>query len=232
MFFGDENNVKVLGKFLGKAEVAKVNDVHRKARLDITRQIIGFIYKSPERWDERCSFNIKYMGEQYLQCLRDFDPTKPREIDQIYSISYRFLCEFDFLVGAGKELSLELRLIKNKIQEDNAEMDDDVRSQIIYASYVMPANIAKEFINDANIGVFRDFEQKKQEAEKLREQWKKEIESKKIETDILKDKLDEYKIGFNFVGHLILALLVVNWNGIYYHNSTNSGDSFGGKRFL
>lgn len=200
MFFGDEINAKVIGSFLRKAEAAHITDSHRRTRLDLSCKIIGFIYKSPEGWDERCSFNIKHIGEQYLQWLRDFDATKPSDIDHIYCMSYRFLCEFDFLVGAGKELSMELRSIKNKIQEDNAEMDGDIRSQIVYASFVMPANIAKEFINDANIGVFRDFEQKKQEAEKLKEQWENEIESKKVETDILKDKLDEYKIGFNFVG--------------------------------
>jgi hypothetical protein len=115
-------------------------------------------------------------------------------------MSYRFLCEFDFLVGAGKELSIELRSIKRKIEHDNSEINEDVRSQIIYASYVMPANIAKEFINDANIGVFKSFESKKSEAEKLKNEWNKEIELKKIEADVLKKKLEEYKIGFNFVG--------------------------------
>ena len=62
-------------------------------------------------------------------------------IDHIYSVAYRFLCEFYFLVGAGKELSRELSSLKNKIQHDMNEIDDDVRSQITYASYVMPANI-------------------------------------------------------------------------------------------
>ena len=140
------------------------------------------------------------IGDQFIQWLRDFDPAKISHIDHIYSMSYRFLCEFDFLVGAGKELSMELRSIKNKIQQDNAEMDEDVRSQIIYASYVMPANIAKDFINDANIGVFKDFEGKKVEAENLKKQWDDEIKSKQVMVDELRNKLDEYKIGFNFVG--------------------------------
>lgn len=200
MFFAEENNAKVLGSFLRKAEAAHIADEARKKRLALSREIIGYIYKSPEEWDERCSFNIKHIGDQFLHWLRDFEPSKLTDIDNIYSISYRFLCEFDFLIGAGKELSMELRMIKNKIQIENDEMDDAVRSQIIYASYVMPANIAKEFINDSNIGVFRDFEQKKNAAEKLKEQWDKEIEEKKAETSNLKDKLDEYKIGFNFVG--------------------------------
>jgi hypothetical protein len=200
MFFSNEDNTKVIGTFLRKADATLIEDEVRKNRLEISREIIGYIYKNPEEWDEKCSFNIKHIGDQFLQWLRDFDPSKPTHIDYIYSSSYRFLCEFDFLVGAGRELSIELRSIQRKIQHDDADIDDDVRSQIIYASYVMPANIAKEFINDANIGIFRNFEQKKAEAENLKDQWDKELNSKKAETDRLKDKLDEYKIAFNFVG--------------------------------
>lgn len=200
MFFADEKNAKVLGSFLRKAEAAHITDEPRKIRLNLARQIIGYIYKSPDGWDERCGFNIKHIGEQFLQWLREFDPTKSADIDHIYCMSYRFLCEFDFLVGSGRELSIELRSIKSQIQHDNAEMDGEVHSQIIYASFVMPANIAKEFINDANIGVFRDFEIKKEEAGTLKNQWDSEIESKSIEVNALKNKLEEYKVGFNFVG--------------------------------
>ncbi|WP_349735966.1 hypothetical protein [Pseudomonas jessenii] len=200
MFFGKEENAKVLAGFLLKAGAAHVDDEARAKRLSLSREIVGYIYKKPEGWDDRCSFNIKYIGDQFIQWLSDFDPKKPADIDNIYSMSYRFLCEFDFLVGAGKELSMELRRIRNQIEHDDSEMEDDVRSQIIYASYVMPANIAKEFINDANIGIFKDFEQKKSEAENLKKQWDEEIEQKTTITEALKDKLDEYKIGFNFVG--------------------------------
>jgi hypothetical protein len=200
MFFGSEENTKVLAEFLRKSGAAHIDDESRLIRLSLSREIIGYIYKSPEGWDERCSFNIKHVGDRFLQLLIGFNSEKLSDIDYIYSMSYRFVCEFDFLVGPGKELSMDLRSIKNKIQHDSAEMDDDVRSQIIYASYVMLANIAKEFINDANIGVFKDFEQKKVEAEKLKGQWDDELEQKRAITEALKDKLDEYKIGFNFVG--------------------------------
>lgn len=200
MFFAEENNAKVLAGFLRKAEAAHLDDDVRTKRLSLSREIIGYIYKSPEGWDDRCSFNIKHIGDQFLQWLRDFDSSKPAHIDNIYSMAYRFLCEFDFLVGAGKELSMELGSIKNKIQHDTDEIDDDVRSQVIYASYVMPANIAKEFINDANIGVFKDFEEKKLEAENLKSKWDEEIQEKETAVNALRDKLAQYKTGFNFVG--------------------------------
>lgn len=200
MFFKKEDNLKALASFIRKADAAHIEDESRAMRLSVSREIIGYIYRSPEGWDERCPFNIKHIGDRFIQWLRDFDQSKPTHIDNIYCMSYRFLCEFDFLVGAGKELSMELRSLKNKIEYDSGEMDGDIKSQIIYASYVMPASIAKEFINDANIGVFKDFEQKKLEAEKLKEQWDGEIAVKESEVKVLKNKLEEYKIGFNFVG--------------------------------
>ncbi len=200
MFFGEENNSKVLADFIRKADVITIDDKIKNNRFRIIRQIIGYIYKSPEEWDKRCTFNIKHIGNQFLQWLRDFDHKKPSDIDNIYFIAYRFLCEFDFLVGAGQELSMELQSLKSDIQSDTGNMDDNIRSQIIYASYIMPANIAKEFINDANIGVFKNFEEKIKEANQLKEQWDKDLESKKTIVDKLKEKLTEYKIGFNFVG--------------------------------
>lgn len=200
MFFGKEENSRVLGDFLRKSVTTHIDDEAKAKRLAITRQLIDYMHRSPDGWDERCSFNIKHIGGQFINWLSSFDPKKPDGVDHLYSMSYRFLCEYDFLVGSGKELSMELRSIRNKIEFDTDEMDESVRSQIIYASYVMPANIAKEFINDANIGVFKSFEQTKAEAERLKYKWDEEIDQKRAITDALKDKLDEFKIGFNFVG--------------------------------
>lgn len=200
MFFGEENNLKTLGSFIRKAEAAHIDDKVSNKRLNISKEIIGFMYKSPEGWDKRCSFNIKHIGDQYLQWLRDFDPSKKEQINHIYVMTYRFLCEFDFLIGEGKELNFDLRGIISNIQKDSYELEDDVRSQMYYASYVMPANIAKEFINDSNIAVFRDYEKKVSEADKLKQQWDSELEEKTSEINNLKNNLDKYKTAFNFVG--------------------------------
>ncbi len=200
MFFANEENRKVLADFLHVAELMSIADEVRKERLHSTGIIVDSIRKSPEDWDERCSFNIEHIGDSFLGDLKNFNASKPDSIDLLYIMSYRFLCEFDFFMGAGKELTWELRQIKNAIQYGGAEMNDLERSQIIYASYVMPANIIKDFLNNPNVAAFKDFEQKKSEVEKLKEQWDKELEAKKTETDNLKDKLEEYKTGFNFVG--------------------------------
>jgi hypothetical protein len=200
MFFENVENAAVLANFLRKADATKIHEKSKFDRLTIARTIISYMYKSPKEWDDRCSFNIKHVGIQFIDWLRDFDEGIPGSVDNIYCLTYRFLCEFDFLVGPAMELSMEMRSIKSKIQLDNNDMSEDIRSQIVYASYVMPANIAKEFINDANIGVFKNFEARKAEAENLKNQWDEEINAKSLAAEALKNKLDEYKIGFNFVG--------------------------------
>lgn len=177
-----------------------IEDGVRKSRVEIASKILIFAYNHPAKWDERCQFNIKHIGEQFLKWLGAFDGESASDIDHIYCMSYRFLCEYDFLIGSNKELSMDLRSMREKIQNDVGEMEDDIKSQIVYASYVMPANITKEFVNDQNIGIFVDFKQTKEKAEKLKKEWDDEISKKNIEVEQLKDKLDEYKIGFNFVG--------------------------------
>lgn len=200
MFFETETNMKILGDFIRKAEVTHFDDEDINNRLHLTIEILNFIYKAPSGWDERCKFNIHHIGEEYLQNMRSFDPANPTDINYIYTMTYRFLCEYDFLVGAGRELNMDLGIIKNKIQNSIGDLPDDLMSQMIYASYVMPANITKDFLNNGDIAVFRDFEQKKNDAIELKDKWDKEIDEKKTETNNLKDKLDKYKIGYNFVG--------------------------------
>ena len=202
MFFESEDNTKVLASFLRTVGAWNDEDEASVARISISREIIGLIYNSPSEWDTRCPYNIKHVGDQFLNILRAFDEnSNPREIDKIYVLSYRFVCEYDFLVGPGPKPDLEELLeIKYKVQNDASTMKGEIHAGIIWASYIMPSQIAKDFINEANIGAFKDFEQKKVEAQELKERWDKEIESKESAVEALKEKLEKYKVGFNFVG--------------------------------
>lgn len=200
MFFENEDNSMVLDDFLRNPGVAHVDEEARASRLKAIRQIVTSMRKSSQEWDKRCGFNIKRIGSKFIGLLRDFDFQDSDRIDKLYVMSYRFLCEFDFLIGAGRELGEDLSFIKRGIEKNLDGMDEAIKSQIIYASYIMPANIAKEFINDADIGIFKNFEDKKVEAEELKKQWDIEIEAKRTVANELKEKLEKYKVGFNFVG--------------------------------
>jgi hypothetical protein len=196
MFFAREENKKILETFL-KNKDTQQDDPVRKTRLDQSKKIISFIYQSPEIWDNRCGFNIRRIGDQFLKSLSDFSPIKFK-IDEIYALSYTFLCEYDFLLEEKLDEELQ-QIIKNEIQFDTNEIDN-IRTQIIYASYFMPAHITRQLINNPDIAAFRNFEDKKTDAEKLKLQWDQEIIQKQSEVDRLKDALEEHKTDFNFVG--------------------------------
>ena len=200
MFFEDENNAKVMDTFLQVASNSQINEDVLQERLLLSKEIVEHITTEPTRWDEKCQFNIKYIGDNFIQFLRGFNQGERKNINNIYIFSYRFLCEYDFFISAGNRLHIELNSIKDRIENGNIEMDADIRYQINYASYVMPVNMLKKFLQDLNIGAFKDFEQKKVEAESLKKEWDIELQTKTDDVGALKDSLEKYKIGFNFVG--------------------------------
>lgn len=104
------------------------------------------------------------------------------------------------MIGIGKELGSDLRVIKNRVEDELSQMQGVLRSQIMHALYLMPANVAKEYLNSDGIANFREFSQKKMEAGALKKQWDAELIEKKSEIDKIREKLDEYKTAFNFVG--------------------------------
>jgi hypothetical protein len=155
MFFADENRRKVIRTFLESVQEKK--DDLRGKRLSIAKKILESINAEPQEWDNRCGFNISHIGDQFLSFLRDFDGSRTDHIDRIYCTCYRFLCEFDFMIGSGQQLGFDLADIKKQIINDMADMDEMNRSQIIYASYVMPANIMKELLTRTEIDNFVSF---------------------------------------------------------------------------
>ena len=101
MFFNKEENLKVLGDFLRKAELFSEGESKNK-HLPTAIEIVRSIHKSPEEWDERCSRNIEWIGPRFIEMLRNFDKSKEEAVDDVFSSSYRFLCEFDFMIGVGR----------------------------------------------------------------------------------------------------------------------------------
>ncbi len=202
MFFRSEENTNILRDFLNKVKAVPRQNPEdpKRARIFLSAKIVEFIYNNPEEWDKRCTFNIKSIGDSFIKLLNNYSSELTGEIDKIYVFSYRFLCEFDFLVEEDLEPDMELKSILSTIRENNDELDDALRSQVIYATYMMPVSIAKDLISNSKIIAFKDFEKKIVEAENLKKEWNDEINSKKSATDKLKEKLTEYNVGFNFVG--------------------------------
>lgn len=204
IFFANKDNRNKLEIFISSAnsvlDILRNKDEKRWDRLTRVKQIIEKINESPKEWDERCSFNINSIGQKFINELASFNSESFGVIDRIYVMAYRFLCELDFLTGAESGPSIDLLKIKGNIQKDTEDMDEQTKSGIIYASYYMPVEIVKRLINHEDIVVFKNFEQKKTEAEDYTKKWTDEFKKTKEETEELKKNLDEYKTAFNFVG--------------------------------
>lgn len=202
MFFDDKDSAKILGSFLNKSNDAyqRIENESAKKRLSLSMKIIQYIYSSPKDWDDKCTFNRNHIGQNFLEELHEFDSSKstPTYINPIYVSSYRFLCEFVFL-SDGQPFS-ELSILKEQFQLNVDELDPDIRSQMIYASYVMPANIVQDYLNNPDIKAFKDFENQITAVKQLNLEWSNELKTKKQEVEELKSRLDEQKIAFNFVG--------------------------------
>lgn len=202
MFFSNKDNKQALENFISRAnEVINTSNDKDKIisdRLSLATQVIEHIDKSPEDWDKRCTFNTQRFGARLIENLKNFDSQNPESIDNIYVKAYQFLCEFDFLTEG--ELSMDLSKIKKSMQEAAEGMNEQNRSSIAYASFYMLAEIAKHFIHHPDMVVFKNFEQKKAEAEDYTKKWTADFEKTKKETELLKSQLDEYKTAFNFVG--------------------------------
>jgi hypothetical protein len=200
MFFAEENNSKIIENFLSKAKNAKLKDEVKIKRLDNTLNILNSIHHAPKDWDDRCKFNIKTIGQDFIQQLNKEDFLNPKFIDQIYSSSYRFLVEFYFFVGSEKELSMELMSLMNSIEDDQDDMDKRCQEQIKYAKLTMPSSIFQSLINDRRIESILGLEELFTQAENKKKEWDKEIDEKKAEVSTLKDSLSKYETAFNFVG--------------------------------
>ena len=86
----------------------------------------------PEIWDEECQFNIKDIGNNLIHNIKTFNHNSHEQIDWIYTDIYRFLCEYEFMIKKGYELSRNLQIVKNQIEDDNAAIDIRARADISY----------------------------------------------------------------------------------------------------
>lgn len=196
-------NDEVIRAFLREASIKQIEDPEVQAALNFSVEIIKLINGNASDWDKECQFNIKYIGGSFISELRNFGTGQDIKLE-IYSIlvsSYRFLLEYDFNRFRLGSSSIEIRSLKSRIREwKMGSLGGDQLSQFIYASYEMPADMIREWLSNPDIVAFKKFEQSVANATKLHEDWDKEFSTKEARITELKEKLDEYQTGFNFVG--------------------------------
>lgn len=175
------------------------NDLDRSA--PYLKQIVRFMITAAAKFDECCAANIEWIGPQFINSILEYRPNQKgakEALEDIFTMSYRFLCELQFSISDN--LTMELRGVISHVQENIDNFAGTNKSQLIFASYIMPVEIAKKLIHHPDIASIRQFAQDQISAPMLKKQWDDELEIREKRIEALNEKLSGLETGYNFVG--------------------------------
>lgn len=206
-FFSKEENQAILRRFAVTLESVHSVEPVAQSVLAPLKQFFNILISNTNSFDEYCIANIEWIGSRFISQLRDFSERdfseKKSEFQSeslilIFVMAYRFICELDF--SQPDDLSYELRTIRTFVEENLEKFVGTDRQQLIYANYVMPANITKKLINSPALAEFNAFAETAKAASELKIEWEKEIKAKSEEIEALRDGLSRITTTYNFVG--------------------------------
>ena len=164
--------------------------------------IIELMIANSSKFDEYCTANIAWIGDQFMLELREFgdmpDDKISEAIKSTFTSAFRFLCELEFTQPA--EPSMEVRKIGTFVDENFELFTGTHRQQITFARYSMPVQVARRLLNDPAIGEFRKFSQTVEAAAKLKTDWDAQLEERRAHVDAIKAELKGATSSYNFVG--------------------------------
>lgn len=196
---------------LKQVDSSRLPDSKREEHNLIFMTILSML-EQPDLWEESCKFNIQSQGRWFRISLRNQNFASESTQDSgIYARFVAFLVELDLSLGfnglTDSVKNNELREAWEKVKQKVFSKDDGV----YYAFYQQPISILNFYMNNTGFKTFFDFEKKSTELKHIITTQKldinqsisfywKELKSKESEVTKLKDKLDEYKTAFTFVG--------------------------------
>lgn len=201
-FFSKEENQAIFRRFVVALESVQADEATSPNVLVPLKQFFRTLTSNTNVFDQHCATNIEWIGQHFIEQLDEFTGAKLENrrglLISIFVMAYRFLCELDF--SQPNDLSFELRTIRNFVDENLEKFTGIERQQLIYANYVMPANITKKLIHSPALAEFKAFAETAKAASELKLEWEKEIKAKSEEIEALRDGLSRITTTYNFVG--------------------------------
>ncbi len=200
-FFATEQNLSLFRKL---QRLLSERPAQKAGTLDVgpyLEQILKMIVNNAQRFDELCQVNIELIGLGFISSAQNYQPQAVDAADAVadlFSMAYRFLCELEF-VSPG-DLSMELRRVKTFVNTNLQSFPDGLRHQLIYANYIMPADIVRTMLHHPDMAAIRDYNERYTSASTLKKQWDEELAQKEKQVQVLKERLENLETGFNFVG--------------------------------
>lgn len=197
-------------KKIAKVDESMLSEQERE-QYELSSVVVSSMIQNPELWEESCSFNIQYIGNGFKSRIQNLqDNISELEAAHIYEYMVRFLVELDLSYGLegldflrSDSLGKVIIPLKEKMYFPRSEY----AGLLNYAFYKMPIDILCSYMGNKGFKTFFEFDERRNALEKSIQKYQNEVNEKIVEVqqrindvDKLKEKLDEYKTAFTFVG--------------------------------
>lgn len=156
--------------------------------------------KDAEGFDFHCRHNIRWIGQKFLEELsnvRSNGGGSQQEMHRLFCMCFRFCLERDFFTAEQHPDSL--RSIRNFVTEGMPDFPNEVRSQLTFALYAMPAEMLRGLVRDPALMKVQTFLAERPRIEALKEDWDRDIAAREKRVGSLRDVLANLEESFNFV---------------------------------
>ncbi|HHX2519879.1 TPA: hypothetical protein ACU8BS_000258 [Neisseria subflava] len=190
-------------KKIAQADESRLSEQVRE-QYELITVVASSMIDNPELWEKDCLYNICFIGDAFKDKVKNFPINWSGEkVAHLYDSMVRFLVELD--LGSGpKGFDLHgLSPLGRKINHLKEQMFfplEKYSRQLNYAFYKMPIDILNSHMGNEGFKTFFEFNERKNTLETSITKYQDEIQQKIAEVNVLKEKLDEYKTAFNFVG--------------------------------
>lgn len=199
IYFSNENIQEIIYTYLKSIKKINFQDSFEMQRAGFIVLILESMVKNGEEWDLNSQFNIHHISEKLASHLNQKldDESGTESFNFTFLLAFRFYSEFQ-LYKAYESMDSYAE-IRRFAKENLARFSEMHSGQINYTLYDMPSSILKFMMSGQDFGVMRDFIKTKEMAAQHKEIWDKEIIDKRDEVNKLRESLERYKTGFNFV---------------------------------
>lgn len=195
----DTNQSKtVLAKFRQRIDSLVPSSDFDKQRNSLIRLVINAMDKNPDEWNMFCQINIKWIGDQFISRLADEVELNKENLDDICSMSFRFL--FELYLSTKNDLAFDFERARRFIFNNMELFESSAREQIEFAIRDMPIAIFKAVANSDEIETLKNFDAVAAKAKLLKEEWDKDLSERERRVKSIEDSLSRYENAYNFVG--------------------------------
>lgn len=202
VFFVNQQTINGINKFMTQISVMN-NNVFYDELVEKIKIVLNAMLAEPKLWDKYCGLTIESIGSAFITEIIEYNSNEltrepENKLHKIFAFCYRFICELELSVK--EDISIELVSVKSFAADHLDDFGERTKQQIRYSNYTLPTHILKRLITHDNITAISEFNKKIDEAINLKKSWDDEIARKEKDIVLLKEALEKYEDGFNFVG--------------------------------